>query len=189
MDMTDFVETNTNMHQNSSPPIWIMLISFGLLVVFLASIGWGLQQTQRSSNLVGQQAPDFSLVTMDGQTINKASLSGKIVVMNFWASWCQPCKDEAALLEESWQSVKSDGDVVFFGVVYADIQNNAQKFLQTNAITYPNGMDNGSELAKAYRVRGVPETFILDREGRIAVIQIGPFQSSAELVSILDTLD
>lgn len=173
-------------NQTSRPPVWTMVISFALLLLFLAFIGWGMQRTQQGPILVGQQAPDFHLTTFDGQEFSNASLAGKVVVINFWASWCLPCEDEAALLETSWHYFQSRDDVVFLGVDYADTPKEAEEFLQTNQITYPNGIDVGTHMSKAFRIRGVPETFIIGRDGKIAAIKIGPINSADELLSLIE---
>jgi cytochrome c biogenesis protein CcmG/thiol:disulfide interchange protein DsbE len=185
-DMTEpFVETQES-NLRPRPPVWMIVISFAVLLIFLAFIGWGMLRTQQGPILVGQQAPDFSLTSFDGQEFSKASLAGKVVVINFWASWCLPCEDEAALLETSWQYFQSHEDVVFLGVDYADTPKESEEFLQTNQITYPNGIDMGTHMAKAYRIRGVPETFIIGRDGRIAAIKIGPINSADELIALLE---
>ncbi len=183
--MIDPLDETQDPNLTSRPPLWIILSSFVLLLIFLVFIGWGLQHAQQTPIVIGQEAPDFNFTSFDGQQFSKESLAGKIVVINFWASWCLPCEDEAVLLESSWQYFKNREDVVFLGVDYADTPKQAGEFLQTNQVTYPNGIDKGSMMAKNYRIRGVPETFIIGRDGKIVAVKIGPISSEYELIALI----
>jgi len=108
------------------------------------------------------------------------------VVVNFWASWCKPCEQEAADLESAWQYYKPRGDVVFLGVDYVDTEPEAKAYLQKFNITYPNGPDLRTVASQAYRIGGVPETYIIDRNGKLAYAQIGPFSSLNSIRSVID---
>lgn len=113
-------------------------------------------------------APNFTLETFDGQTINLSDLRGKVVFINFWASWCGPCRSEAPELQAAWEHYQDSGDVVFMGVAYADNGPRSVEYLEEYGITYFNGPDLGTRISEAYHIRGVPESFIIDREGNIA---------------------
>jgi cytochrome c biogenesis protein CcmG, thiol:disulfide interchange protein DsbE len=121
----------------------------------------------------GQLAPDFELQTFDGQTLSLADLRGQVVVINFWASWCKPCEEEAADLENAWQTYRDRG-VVFVGVAYVDTDTESRRYLERLQITYPNGPDLGTRISQRYRVRAVPETFVVDRTGNLASVYVGP---------------
>ena len=118
---------------------------------------------------------------LQSDTVNLADLRGKGVVLNFWASWCKPCEEEAAALEAAWRKYKDKG-IVFVGVDYLDQDPAAKRYLEKFDITYPNGPDLASKISKRYTIRGVPETFFIDPQGKIVGCRkIGPFVSADEL--------
>jgi cytochrome c biogenesis protein CcmG/thiol:disulfide interchange protein DsbE len=169
-------------------------LSYGALIAWIAVLGllallaFGLQRAQRGPVVVGKTAPEFNLTSFDGQTFTSNSLQGKVVVLNFWASWCKPCEQEAGFLEEAWQSYKDRGDVVFFGIDYADTEPEALKFIQKFGVTYPNGPDLGTRHAQLYRITGVPETYIIGRDGKLAFRKFSPFLSTVEIQNAIDPL-
>lgn len=150
---------------------WRVLV-VGLVVALLALLGWGLQ-AQAGGPAESGPAPDFSLTTFEGETITLSDLQGQVVIINFWASWCPPCREEAPYLESTWRKYKDQG-VVFLGVDYVDAKPNALAYLDEFDITYPNGPDIAQKIAKAYRIKGVPETFYVDKSGQLRGVQIGP---------------
>ena len=112
-------------------------------------------------------APEFDLPRLDREgNLSLASLRGKAVVINFWASWCGPCRDEAPLLEAAWKRYRSRGLVVV-GVDYDDFSGDARAFARRNGMTYPLVQDKKKTTVSHYDVTGVPETFFVDREGRL----------------------
>jgi len=119
----------------------------------------------------GAAAPDFALETFDGETIRLADLRGRVVVVNFWASWCLPCAEEAADLEAVWRDYRDRG-VTVLGVDYTDTRPAALAYLEAHGITYPNGMDRANAISRRYKLTGVPETAVIDRAGRL--VGLGP---------------
>jgi cytochrome c biogenesis protein CcmG/thiol:disulfide interchange protein DsbE len=160
--------------------IWI-----GLLAL-LGLLGFGLIRTQQGPVGVGSTAPDFTLTTFDGETIHLLELRGRIVVVNFWASWCKPCEQEAAALEEAHRRLQEEG-VFFLGVDYVDTEREARAYLQRFDITYPNGPDLGTRISQAFRIRGVPETYVIGPDGVLTWVKIGPFESLDEILDAVDT--
>lgn len=162
---------------------WI--VTFGLVAALLGFLGWGLYKSSsgpRSSGL----APDFTIQSYDGQTVTLSELRGKVVIVNFWASWCPPCREEAAYLEQTWRKYRDRG-VVFLGVDWVDTPTNALAYIKEFDITYPNGPDIGTKAAQAYRIQGVPETFYVDQRGALRGVHIGPLKSP-ELDQKIDEL-
>jgi cytochrome c biogenesis protein CcmG/thiol:disulfide interchange protein DsbE len=142
------------------------------VICVMGLLGWQLINVNTGQPRQGP-APDFTLTTFDGQMIHLAELRGQVVVVNFWASWCTPCADEAPDLEAAWQTYKDQG-VMVVGVDYLDTEAEALAYLERFDITYPNGPDLGTKIAQAYRIRGVPETFVIDREGNVVYFQMAP---------------
>ncbi len=119
--------------------------------------------------LLGHLAPDFTLAALSSRpapAIHLASLKGKPVMINFWASWCDPGKHEAPLLQSTWQHVQSQG-IVFLGIDFQDDHTEGLNFLRTYRITYLNVVDDTGSTAINYGLTGVPETFFLNRRGVI----------------------
>ena len=169
--------------------IWVALMALLVLV------GLGLRKAQNPMITVGSEVPDFPLTMFEGYSyqgaseINLAALRGKVVVINFWASWCKPCEQEAAELEGAWRSYEGNDDVVFLGIAWTDTPNNAAAYLEKFEITYPNGPDLGSRISSIFnRNLGVPETYFIDRNGVLRSIKIGPFVSVQEIQASINPL-
>jgi cytochrome c biogenesis protein CcmG/thiol:disulfide interchange protein DsbE len=141
--------------------------------LFIALIAFGLFRTTEPKAVVGAAAPDFSLRSIDGSgRISKADLEGAPVVVNFWASWCVSCPEEAADLERMWQEYGPKG-VRFLGVTFGDDVDAARAFVERYGVTYPTVHDPDKRLASGYGVQGVPETFFIDHNGRFAGSESG----------------
>ena len=121
---------------------------------------------------VSLPAADFALPLFSGGEITLASLKGKPVVINFWSSWCPPCRDEAPTLEKTWRLYRERG-VTFLGVDIQDKEEDALAFVEEYDITYPNGRDLNGRITIDYGVSGIPITFFVDREGMIVSRWVG----------------
>jgi len=166
-------------------PRWGVVVVWVSVLGLLALLGTGLIRSQQGPINVGSRIPDFSLTTFDGQTYNTADLRGQVILINFWASWCEPCEEEAAELEQAYQGYRDRG-VVFLGVNYVDTKPEALAYLDRFGITYANGPDLGTEISQAFRMRGVPETYIVDRQGILVSRKIGPYSSVSEIEAALE---
>jgi cytochrome c biogenesis protein CcmG/thiol:disulfide interchange protein DsbE len=145
------------------------LAIFGGIVVLLTLLGYaifGNRLVLKPSPLVGAKAPEFTLKLFNGDNLKLSDLKGKTVLLNFWASWCGPCKVEAPALERSWGEYKEKG-VIFLGVNVWDDQNSALSYLEEVGGGYPNGIDPKGEIAVEYGIGGVPETYFIDVSGKV----------------------
>jgi cytochrome c biogenesis protein CcmG, thiol:disulfide interchange protein DsbE len=179
-------ETNLTVSADRRPR-WGRILAWIGVLGLLGLLFLGLLRSQRGQMKVGEAAPDFTLTTFDGQnTYRLSELRGKIIVLNFWASWCQPCEQEAADLEAAWRHYQPDGEVIFLGVAWTDTDKKSAEYLSKFNITYPNGPDLGTRMAQAYRITGVPETFVIDREGKLAGVKFSPFTSIQDIKQAID---
>jgi cytochrome c biogenesis protein CcmG/thiol:disulfide interchange protein DsbE len=188
-------EPNTPPAPKRGVPLWVQILVWIGLLGLLGLLAAGLLKAKNPILSVGSQVPDFTLTLFSGYERNGAlevklsDLVGKVVVINFWASWCQPCASEAADLEAAWRSYLSTEQVVFLGVDYVDTEPEARAYMTEFDLSYPNGPDMGTRISQIFnRNLGVPETYFIDKQGTLRYIQIGPFQSMAEIQAIIDPL-
>ena len=140
-------------------------VAVAVVAGLLAVLGWRLA-TQDTSPLRGT-APDFTLPRLDtAGDLHLVSLRGKAVVMNFWASWCIPCKQEAPVLQAAWKRWSAQGLVVL-GVDAEDFSGDARSFMRRYGVSYPVVRDGPGKVKGTYRVDGFPETYFVDRKGTI----------------------
>lgn len=138
--------------------------------------GLGRDPKQIDSPLIGRRAPAFQLTPVGGgEPISLEALRGKVVVMNFWATWCVPCYQEHPVL--ALAASRLEKEVAFLGIVYEDEEAKVKAFLAKQGSAYPSLMDDGGKTAIAYGVYGVPETFFVSPDGMIADKFVGPLNS------------
>ena len=143
----------------------------------LALLVWKLAHQQHAPP-VGSPAPAFTLARLDGRgSVSLASLRGHPVVLNFWASWCIPCKAEAPVLERDWLRYKSRG-VVFVGIDYHDLASDARTFVTAHDLTFPMLEDGSGDVTGSYGISQVPETYVVDANGKIVAHIAGPITGS-----------
>jgi cytochrome c biogenesis protein CcmG/thiol:disulfide interchange protein DsbE len=171
--------TETSIKTTRAMRLW-QIVFVVILVLFAGVLALRLWDTNTTEQRANGIAPDFTFTTYEGQTIRLADLRGKGVVVNFWASWCDPCRDEAALLQAAAQREEENG-IVFLGLDYFDQEPAAKAYLAEYGITYPNGPDIQSQAARRYGIKGVPETYFVSPEGEIVQAVIGPVTSAAQL--------
>jgi cytochrome c biogenesis protein CcmG/thiol:disulfide interchange protein DsbE len=149
------------------------VLALACVAGLLALLVWQLGHQQHAPG-VGTAAPAFTLHRLEGPgRISLASYRGKPVVLNFWASWCEPCKGEAAVLERDWTSYRDRG-VVFLGVDYHDLASDARRFVSAHELTFPMLEDGSGKVTGDYGISQVPETYVLNRQGRVVLHLAGP---------------
>ena len=149
-----------------------MLIVGGITAAVVASSGSDANSSagqvvpKALSAKVGEAAPDFSLDTLDGKTVKLSDFRGKPVVLNFWASWCTPCRKEFPMLKDAYAAGKGKWSLV--GVNTQDlVESDGRNFAKAQGATWPNGFDADLAVKKGYGVTGLPETFFIDQDGII----------------------
>lgn len=149
----------------------ISLVNVGLLALILTQL---LTPATHSVTdpLVGHPAPNFTLVLLhtdsSKNTLSLSNFKGKPIVLNFWASWCQPCKEELPLLENAWIQMQTQNkNIVFLGIDFQESNTDASSFLLQHGITYMAGLDTDGSIANKYGVSSLPQTFFIDRHGTV----------------------
>ncbi len=168
-------ESELQTPQTSSRPKIGILLTFAIVLALLGLLAWGLVQAQAGPRDKGR-APDFTITGFDGRKAKLSELRGQVVIINFWASWCLPCREEAAYLEQTWRKYEDQG-VVFIGVDYVDTEKAALAYIKEFDITYINGPDLGTRISQAYNIKGVPETYFVAKNGELRGVHIGPLKS------------
>ena len=160
----------------------ILSLAGALIVGLVGLMAWGLSNRTPVTGLSGvtrvlQPAPDFRLPLFGDGELALSELKGRPLVMNFWASWCAPCRDEAMGLERAWRSYAADG-VMFIGIDIQDSEQNARAYLNEFGITYPNGRDDDGRITVDYGVVGLPVTFFVNKAGIVERRWVGAIPES-----------
>jgi cytochrome c biogenesis protein CcmG/thiol:disulfide interchange protein DsbE len=171
---------------------WLALTAVvaGVVTVTLL-LAFGLRggTSQAASPLQGRTAPDFTLPGLDGDrhsAVRLSSLRGQVVVVNFWASWCTQCQAEQNALDQTWQRFRNAG-VVVLGVDVQDAAGDARAYAARAGASYPLVVDRTSRTALAYGLRGIPETYVIDRHGALVHRLVGAV-SASRLATLVDPL-
>ena len=168
----------------------IVLISGIVAVIVVLAVQ--LARQNQIQPMPGEVAPEFTLTSFStgpddpSETISLSDLRGQIVIVNFWGSWCAPCRTEAPELQAIYEDYKDDG-VILIGVNWLDIEDEALAFIDEFGLTYPNGPDVGERIGNRYNIQGAPENFIVDRDGVVHEAVIGSVDYD-QLAAILDEM-
>lgn len=157
---------------------WIFALGGGVFLAFVALMVYGLyfasDPHEIPSNLIGTKASNFHVITFDGQSVDLKNYQGKPVILNFWASWCVSCRQEAHIIETAYQTFKDRG-AVFIGLAINDERSASLRFIEKYGKTYLLGPDDTiGTISLNYGVTAVPETFFIDKEGIIRYKSLGP---------------
>lgn len=123
------------------------------------------RQVRKIDRGSGNPAPDFEIELIDGETVTLSGYKGEVVLLNFWGTWCPPCRAEMPALQRTWDEYKDQG-VTFLGVAIYDEKADVERFAEAYGITYPLGIDLLGDLTVDYKVTSFPTTFLIDREGK-----------------------
>ncbi len=177
---------------------WIILGTAAALIPLFALLAWastqqrglpagaGINQQFGEISIDSSPAADFTLPLLNGDTIRLSDLRGKVVMVDFWASWCAPCRQESAALNRAYAAYVGE-PVEFVGVNVWDTEDSAELFLVEFGVVYPAGVDAGGDIALNYGVRGIPEKFFIDSNGVIRHKYVGPMPEEV-LRATLDSL-
>lgn len=181
--MTDSVSAKSSRRNVAMPALLA-----GVILTIILGLGVALERANQGSISNGA-APDFTLTTDAGRAFKLSEQRGEVVVMNFWASWCGPCREEAPLLNSLWKDYREKG-LELIGIGYLDNRSDARAFIAETGMSYPSAPDDGTVVSRLYRVRQVPETYLIDKQGQIALHLPGPLNTEnvAEFRQILDRL-
>jgi cytochrome c biogenesis protein CcmG/thiol:disulfide interchange protein DsbE len=165
-------------------------IAIGLVALLFVLLAWSLvtdeggDLAKRANEGQRPEAPDFTLERLDEDAeLTLSSLRGKAVVLNMWASWCKPCKEEAPFLEQVWQENRERGLVVV-GLDSQDFREDARRFADRFGLTFPLVFDGPGDTLPDWGVTGFPETFVIDRDGRVVQAFVGDISSDEERAEV-----
>jgi cytochrome c biogenesis protein CcmG/thiol:disulfide interchange protein DsbE len=167
----------------------LVLIIVGIGVLFWMGQQSGQQQVSAPSTGMpeqGQTAPDFTLTSLSGEAVNLSDYEGQVVLVNMWATWCPPCKAEMPTIHDYYKAHKDDGFVVL-AINSQEEASNVNSFIQAAGFTFPVLLDSRAEVMSQYNVRGLPTTFIIDRDGNVQHTHSGLI-TKEQLESYIDPL-
>ena len=170
-------------------------VAIGLVALLFVLLAWSLLHdeggdlSKQANRGERPAAPDFTLERLDQDgELQLASLRGKVVVLNTWASWCVPCKEEAPFLEQVWRSDRDRG-VVVLGLDAKDFRADARRFADRYGLTFPLVYDGPGDVIDGYGVTGFPETFVIDREGRVVRAFVGAVNGEEERAELRTAIE
>jgi peroxiredoxin len=167
--------------------VFVVLL-IGLVAVYSFGIGERPQQSPAARTKIGMEAPDFTLKDMQGNSVTLSQFRGKVVFLNFWASWCPPCREEMPSMERLHE-VYAGRDFVMLAINVEQNINDVRAFLQKSPHTFPILLDADTRAQGLYGVYRFPETFLIDKNGRIAEHYLGARDwSSSEFLGKINSM-
>ncbi len=170
---------------NKVPKIILAIILS--LVLLLAGCSAGSEPLTPSMARVGEPAPDFKLENLDGQSVSLSDLRGKPILLNFWATWCPPCRAEMPFLQQIYEEW-SDKGLVLLAIDIGEGPSQIKEFLEANNLSLPVLLDSNKSVAQKYNITAIPTTFFIDKDGIIQVKIIGAFPSKGAIEKNLNKI-
>ncbi len=165
--------------------IILLVIAAGLILFFVVRN----QETKAPPVLVGLNAPELTVSDISGRNYSLSDLKGSVVFVNFWATWCQPCREEIPSVQALYNQFKEGTGFHMVTILYRDDYQRAMGYMKQNNYGFPVFLDNSGKTARSYGVTGVPETYVVDKKGILREKIIGPLDwSSPEAVSRISEL-
>jgi cytochrome c biogenesis protein CcmG/thiol:disulfide interchange protein DsbE len=149
-------------------------------LLLLGLVGYGLWQVLAENNekttglAIGNAAPDFELKTLDGKSIRLSELQGQKVILNFWATWCPPCRAEMPEMQNFYEKYNKDVEVFAVNLTSQDSRDKVHSFIKENGLTFPVVLDEEGDVLKLYKISPIPTSYIIDSEGIIRHKYVGP---------------
>ena len=166
--------------------ILVIIFVLGLITTGCQSKG-DLNGSPSEAPQIGKPAPGFQLPNLDGQSVSLSDFRGKPVLINFWASWCQPCVYEMPFIQEVFEEWSGQGLVVLT-INIGESASKAKTFMESHDLSFPVLLDTKGDVAEKYNIRGIPTTFSVDKDGTIQAMRIGAFPSKAEIENSLSEI-
>jgi len=176
--LTDNTDSNSTPQGRRTWLIFAFVAIFALTVLLFAFAGGGGSKAE-----VGKPAPAFKVVTAEGLEIDSLKLHGSLIVVNFFASWCQPCQTEAEDLQAIWEQYEDQG-VLFVAIAHKDIESKIAEFVDQHEITFPI-VNSSRNVGNDYGITGIPETYVIGRDGLVVYKKLGAIDPN-ELRQVLD---
>ncbi len=167
--------------------ILVLILTAGLLIAGCSSPS--KPEGSGQAPQVGKLAPDFQLAGLDGQAVSLSDFRGRPVFLNFWATWCGPCRHEMPFIQEIFEEKEwSDKGLVILAIDIGESSTQVREFIESNSLFFPVLLDTDKEVASEYNIRGIPTSFFIDKDGIIQVMKIGAFPSKAAIEKDLDKI-
>ncbi|MEX2462500.1 MAG: thiol-disulfide oxidoreductase ResA [Paenibacillaceae bacterium] len=166
--------------------IWRKQAAFLLGAFILVAVVYTLVQPRNDSIRSGELAPDFMVTDLEGKEIKLSDYRGKGVLLNFWGSWCAPCLSEMPRMNEAYRAGIPGTEILTVNV--GETRGTVEQFVHEHNLVFPVLIDPSGRAAESYRVNGLPSTFLIDGDGRIASIMTGEMVSKDQIEQILKSL-
>ena len=165
----------------------VFILASGLLITGCTSLPEPEGVAQASQ--VGKPAPDFKLLSLEGSSVSLSDFRGQPTLINFWASWREPCRDEMSFIQEIYMEwTGKSPSVAILAINLGESSSRAEKFMRDFNLSFPVLLDTKQEVAAKYNIRGIPTTFFIDKDGIIQYIMAGAFSNTAEIEANLDKI-